>query len=462
MRWLVSILFLLICTGLKAQHKVYLADIEVSGLKRTKYHVLMNELEMRIGDSLDISELAYVLERNEQRLLSTGLFNLADINIKHWDEVKGSIGLSIEVKENWYIYPAPIFELADRSFNVWWKEMNCDLDRVNYGVRIDHLNTTGRKDKLKLKFQLGYTRKYEIDYSYPYLFGTWGFGALVSFSENKEIGYRSLGNKVLFKKYDDERVLLRRFRTGVSATKRSNAFAYHFFRLEYHYNTIADVVTAELNPNYYPDGDDYIRYLKLEYILKYNRTIFPTYPEGGYAFAFEARKDGFGFGNFENMSTAAEFEYYFKPAKSLILGAKIKGKVNLQRSKVPYSNYGGIGYGADVLRGYELYVMDGADFVWLKTSARIKLLDRNFNLGKYMPAKAFNVMAVCAFLKFTWESGYAHDPFYATGNAFNNRWLSGYGPGIDVWLYNNFLLSVEYNFNHVGEGEVFYKSKLNF
>ena len=80
---------------------------------------------------------------------------------------KREIGLSLEVKESWYIYPAPIFELADRSFNVWWKEMNCDFDRVNYGIRIDHLNLTGRKDKFKIKFQQGYTRKYELEYNFP-------------------------------------------------------------------------------------------------------------------------------------------------------------------------------------------------------------------------------------------------------------------------------------------------------
>ena len=29
--------------------------------------------------------------------------------------------------ENWYIFPIPKFELADRNFNVWWKEQKIRL-----------------------------------------------------------------------------------------------------------------------------------------------------------------------------------------------------------------------------------------------------------------------------------------------------------------------------------------------
>ena len=106
--------------------------------------------------------------------------------------------------------------------------------------------------------------------------------------------------------------------------------------------------------------------------------------------------------------------------------------------------------------------MDGTDFAWLKTSARLRLLDHNFNLGGTMPLKAFNVMPVRFFIKFTAETGYAADNFYAVHNPFSNRWLLGYGPGLDLLLYNNFLLSLEYNTNHVGESAFYYKSKFNF
>ncbi|HRD07594.1 MAG: POTRA domain-containing protein [Saprospiraceae bacterium] len=462
MRYILVIWLTFCGLSIFGQQKVYLADVEVVGLKHTRFHVVMNELDIAIGDSLDLTGLADVLQRNEQRLLSTGLFSLADINIKHWDAEKGEIGLSLEVKESWYIYPAPIFELADRSFNVWWKEMNCDFDRVNYGIRIDHLNLTGRKDKFKIKFQQGYTRKYELEYNFPYLKGTWGVGAVISYAENKELGFITSGNKVLFRRKPDESTVLRRFRTGLTATKRASAFAFHTLRMEYQYNSVDDVVVREWNPNYYPHGDNYIQFFRLLYVFRFNHTIFPTYPEGGYAMAFEALADGLGLGNYNNLAGAAEFEAYTQPFKGFIVGGKIKAKWNFTRNKIPYSNYQALGYGSDVLRGYELYVMDGTDFAWLKTSARLRLLDHNFNLGGTMPLKAFNVMPVRFFIKFTAETGYAADNFYAVHNPFSNRWLLGYGPGLDLLLYNNFLLSLEYNTNHVGESAFYYKSKFNF
>jgi outer membrane protein assembly factor BamA len=445
-----------------SQHKVMVKAIEFKGLKHTKENVVLQELDFAINDSIDISNISSILEKNEKRLLSIGLFNLCDMNIKQWDEASNSLVVFIDVKENWYIYPAPIFELADRSFNVWWKEMNRSLSRVNYGLRLDHLNLTGNKDKFKIILQSGYTRKYESEYIFPYIYKNWGLRINAVFSENKEIGYINFSNKVLFKKYDDERILLKRFRTGITAVNRLNVYTNQFFKAEYHYNQVNDIVVKDLNPSYFPNGDKFIKYLKLEYVLKYNRTIFPTYPEGGYAFSVEARGEGFGIGNYNNSGLAIDYEKYFNPTKKLILGFKVKGKINFTNNVVPYSNNSAIGYGSDVLRGYELYVMDGTRFAWGKTAVKYNLLDKIYSLGKYMKIGAFKKMSIRLFTKWTTEVGYSYEPTYIASNTFNNRMLIGYGPGLDLLLFNNFVVSAEYNYNHTGQGSIFYKSSFNF
>jgi outer membrane protein assembly factor BamA len=447
---------------LSAQTKIYIVNVETQGLELTKENVVLNELDFKIGDSLDMVNLATILERNEKRLLSTGLFTLANINIKKWNEVTNKVEILLSLKENWYIYPAPIFELADRSFNVWIKEMNADFDRVNYGIRLDHLNTTGRKDKLKLKLQAGYTKKYEVDYNIPYIHNNWGLGFNIVFSENKELGYKTIGNKIVFKKYADERILLKKSRYGISGSNRFSAYGNQVVKLEYYHNRINDVVVNELNKNYFPDGANYIKYLKLEYILKYNHTVFPTYPEGGYAYAIEIKKEGLGFGNYNNLSLATEYERYTKVGKHFIMGGKIKVKKNLLGTTLPYSNNFALGYGNDIIRGYELYVIDGDAFYFGKSVVKMRLLDKKWKLGKYMPVSAFNVLPLRAFFKFVCETGYAHEGTYTATNTLNNKWLIGYGPGIDLMLYNNFQLSLEYSFNHLGESNVFYKSSFNF
>jgi len=91
--------------------------------------------------------------------LGTALFTGVRFNISNWDTENKTADIAIDFQENWYIYPGIIFELADRNFNVWWTEQNRDFDRVNYGVNVDHINVTGRKDKLRIKLQHGYTKE---------------------------------------------------------------------------------------------------------------------------------------------------------------------------------------------------------------------------------------------------------------------------------------------------------------
>ena len=105
-------------------------------------------------------------------------------------------------------------------------------------MRLDHLNTTGYQDKLKLKFQLGYTRQYELNYSFPYLSKGWGGGVILNYRENKEIPYKTEDNTLLFYKDPDERDMLRRFRAGFFITNRNNAYLRQKLRFEIHTNLL--------------------------------------------------------------------------------------------------------------------------------------------------------------------------------------------------------------------------------
>ena len=45
---------------------------------------------------------------------------------------------------------------------------DASLMRVNYGIKFEHYNLTGRKDKLKIFLINGYTRNISAYYSAPY------------------------------------------------------------------------------------------------------------------------------------------------------------------------------------------------------------------------------------------------------------------------------------------------------
>jgi len=458
-------LFLLFSSSVFCQSADYFVidNVILEGNRRTKDLVIFNELDLLSGDTVYISNFANRKLINEKRLLGTALFTGVEINIKNW-KIEDRVGdIQIIMQENWYLYPSIIFELADRNFNVWWTDQNRDLSRVNYGVAIDHINVTGRKDKVRLKIQQGYTRKYELKYNYPYLSRTWGAFGEIFFANQKEIGYKTINNKTVFDKLEDERILLRRFRTGLGLNYRPDLFNFHDFKIEFHHNSINEYVAQELNPDYFLNGDTELRYFALKYDYTYDQRIFNLYPEGGFLFFLNISKEGLGiFNDFNNLSIVAGLEKYFKIGKKWIYGGRIKAKSNIIRSKIAFANNTGLGYGNDIVRGYELYVADGTDFILAKSSLRFKVYETNKNWGKYMFLRQFKKMNFRIFLRANLDVGYVNEPTYKETNTLNNRFLIGYGPAFDMLLYHTYIMSVEYSFNHLGEGGLFIRSSFNF
>lgn len=461
----IFVVFLMLLSNLMAaQQEYFIVDAVIyDGNKKTAQRVIDNELDVLPGDTIYVNQLNIRLLENEKRLLSTGLFTIVDIEVKNWRLGQQKADILISLQENWYIYPSLVFDLADRNFNVWWKEMNRDFGRVNYGLSLDHINLTGHRDKLKLKLQQGYTPKYEVNYRYPYLNKYWGMSGEIFYSTNKEIGYITEENKTLFRRADDERQLLSRFRTGLGVNYRPNVFVFHEARLEYHQNTIDELVATDFNPDYFLDGRTTLQFFVVNYSIRYDKRLFTLYPEGGYAITANVKKEGLGiFGDFSNLSIDLAYEKHLKLADRWIWGARIKGKTNLIRSKVAFANNTGLGYGTDLVRGYELYVVDGTDWILAKTNVRWRIYEKLQNLKKWMPLKQLKRMPVSVYLRFNIESGYVNERTYTATNSLNNRLLLGYGPAFDIILWNTALLSAEYSFNHLGEHNLFLQTTFNF
>jgi len=437
--------------------------IHYEGNKVTAERVINNELNVLPGDTVWIATLSSTIEENEKRLLSTGLFTLANVELKNWRVSDQKADILVAVQENWYIYPSFIFELADRNFNVWWSEQNRDLGRVNYGLSLDHINLTGHRDKLKLKLQRGYTHKYEANYSYPYITPRWGLRGEIFYSTNKEIGYQTIDNKTIFRRAADERVLLERFRTGIGANYRPSVYQFHSATLQYHHNSIDDLVAADYNPSYFLDGATDLRFFLLQYNFTVDKRLFTLYPEGGYSLSATVTKEGLGvFDDFNNLSVALSVEQYYSLSDRWIIGGRLKGKTNVIRNVVAFANNTGLGYEDDLVRGYELYVVDGTDWLLAKTNVRWQLYEKLHQLGKYMPLPQLKQMPVAVYLRFNLESGYVNEPTYTDTNTLNNRLLIGYGPAIDIILWNTALASMEYSFNHLGENALFLSSTFSF
>lgn len=463
---LITLILLLFSSASIAQQNFFvISDISIEGNKKTKDGIIYREMDILKGDTIPSDIIAQKILENEKRILSTGLFTKVKINIKDWDEESKRARVEVALVENWYIYPTIIFELADRNFNVWW-DRDDRWDRINYGARLSHINLTGQRDKLKFIFQQGFTKKYELDYNYPYLNKeqTFGIRFNVFYSENNTIGFKTVGDRTAFHKDTiNDRTLLSRLRLNTRLQYRPSLYQYHNFNIEFHRNWIDDFVATELNPDYFLEGKDRIRFFRLNYEYRYDKRIYFLYPEGGYQIGINLDKQGLGIFDETNIFSAFVFgEYFHKPMDRLILATRLKAKTNFSRGKVAFANNTGLGYGQDYVGGYEIYVMDGTDYILTQSSARFSIIEKVINLGKTMPLEQFRPLSARVFLTFNFDAGYVKEPTYTLNNNLVNQWNVGFGPGLDIILYNNWLFQFEYSFNQLGEKGLYIHNSISF
>ena len=441
---------------------VVVQNILILGNTKTKENTILRELDFKEGDRLPLEKLAIILLENEKRLESTILFTYAKFNITHWDTERGIIGLELHLREGWYIYPAVVFELADRSFNVWWKDENFSMSRVNYGLRLDHFNLTGNKDRLKIKLHTGYTNKAEIKYDLPYIWGGWGMGGEIFYSDAKEVAGNTIDNRLAFYRNEEESVILRRWRIGLSMSRRKNAFRHEQLKVYYWHNRADDFVLNDVNPNFFLNGNTTQAYPEVYYEWTYDKRLFPFYAEGGYQLFAGFQALGIGLSkdvNLLHLFVGGSYSYPITPRVITTSFARLRW--NVYNQGIPYYNNAGLGYGTNFVRGFELYVVDGSHYALLKQALSFRLLRDIFDYSRFVPVKAFKVMPMQLYLRFSAETGYVTENNYSINNPLANRWHSGYGVALDLILYQSFNLGFEYNFNDLGESGFFLKFSMS-
>lgn len=458
-----ALLLFLPCRELHAQADslatpfICIDSITIEGNRKTRPGLILRELEFGPGDTLSTRDLGATLDRNSLRLMNLGIFNTARINVRSWSP-DNHVVLQISLVEAWFVYPAPIFELADRNFNVWWNEFDHSLKRVNYGLDWTQLNLTGNADILKAKLQFGYSNKYELQYRRPIINRkqTVGFEVGITYSRSHEVAFRTEGNKLQFH-VNPNIWQITQLSAGGSILWRPLLFTTHRFTMEYRNTNTADSIAGFFNPDFFLENATNQRHLSLLYNLSIDYRDIRPYPLDGWLFVGELRYNGLLPGdNLRLFRAYAEFAKYFPFwEKRLSLETVLRGRFSVPRSKPPYYNNQALGYGGSFVRGYEYYVADGLDYGLLKTAFHVQLFDKTFDLGKFMPLDAFRSLPVKIYLSFNNDLGYANDPWYADTNPLSNHLLWGYGFGLDLLMWYNKSCRFEWSWNDLGENGFF-------
>lgn len=437
---------------------VYIEQITLEGNRRTRDEIIFRELKFQAGDTIALDQLERILEESEQLVMNTGLFNSADITIKQWQGVNNHVHLHLKLSETWYIYPVPIFELADRNFNVWWVEQNHSLQRINFGVEFTHLNFTGQKDRLKLTAKYGYTRSYALKYSLPYINKqqTLGIDAGMTFSRNRELNYASINNKQEFYRDPDGDFLYQQLVAGAGLSYRPGFHLFHDLRIDYQQRWVDPIIAQELNPDFFLEGRSLQRAFSLRYLFSYDLRDVRAYPLQGSLFQADLRKVGLGvFGDRNALTLQLDYNRYTLLSERWSTGFRTAAKLSLIRERQPFNDYRALGYGSNNLYGYEYYIVNGMDMGIGRAFLRYRLLQKNLTFGKIVPIQEFRRMPVKVYLSINQGMGYVNDPYTGNLNPFSNRWLWGGGLGLDIVLYYDKIFQIQYSYNHLWERGIF-------
>ena len=455
---LLALLILFIAgSSTHAQDEVLIIrNIEIRGIKHTKPFVVERELDFAIGDSLRLSEIPERFERNEDNLKRLGLFFYIRINIKNWRLPDPYVDIVIDLKESWYFLPVPVVKLADRNFNVWVKDYNASLDRLVYGLRAYHTNLTGRNDYLKVVAQFGFSQRFNVLYRFPYLNkrNTLGVNISVGHTQSRNSVYYTEKDRQLFLDADEgKNFKSTHFATGVRYRRKIDVT--HDFRMAYNYNRVSDTI-IDLNPDYFMEGNQRQEYFSLFYSMLYDKRNHKKQPTKGYAAFFTATQVGIGIFDDVNYGfMQIGIHHYLPLSKKISWRLKPKARIHFNKEKIPYNHSRALGHREDLVRGYEHYVVDGTDFFLGKTGFVWEFFQKTYNFSGIVPMKKFDAIPLRLFLSLNFDAAYVSPPSYENQNVLDDRWISGYGPALEILLMEAMLFKVEYSINDLGESGVF-------
>ncbi len=451
--------------------KVVVRQVQLIGNFRTKERIIRREMDVKGGDTLTVFKLDSLLEYDRRKILNTNLFLSVELKKKvvvdttqlpfytadaKWMGGLPMVDIEVVLKEQWYLLAFPVFELADRNFNEWWYERGRDLSRTIYGVYALHQNLTGNNDRLRLRAEFGFIPRLDIYYSIPYLDKKQRTGITIGILRitNRSLAYRTNRDKLSFLGSDErtrERIV-----PYLTLTHRPKFYGYHSFSAQYSMTNVADTI-ARLNPNYFLGGKSRQRYLQLSYSHFYDRRDRGQYALRGYIYGFYVSKIGvLPSDDVDILEATFNWGQYIPLGKKLYFSYLTELKVATP-ARQPFLQTRGMGYGGDLVRGYELYVIDGPHYSYLKTNLRYQLLNRTFNLSKFIKLRQFNALPVAIYPNIYADVGYVRNPYPELNNSqLANRPLFGFGIGMDVVTWYNFVGRINYSFNHLGEARPYF------
>lgn len=427
------------------------ATIVFAGNEVTKERVLRAELDFKEGDTIATRKLAQRLEQNRQRIFNLQLFHsVATQTVCR----NGEITVLFGMQERWYIFPIPIFSLADRNFRSWLDRPD-RWRRVDYGVHLVRRNFRGRNEQVVGNLQLGFNRKYELFYEAPG-YGRRrriGFGAGASYYRSHALDYATVNDRLVNFREEEGFPIERQY---ITAGLRWRRTVQHLsaFDISYHHERISDSIQRR-NPTYFL-GRTRREYLDFSLTTTLNQRNTFAYPLVGRFVQLALVQRVFLTPGSAPITTArARYAEYFDLGHQFYYNFGLQGQLRFSR-QVAYADNRAFGYEA-LVRGYDPYVIDGRHYMLAQQSISYQLFDATrIQLGGIQNPK-INTLPLVLYANLFTDAGYVRAPTPWPNNRLPNQLLASAGVGLHLVTYYDRVLTVEYTRNLRGEGGFFFR-----
>ncbi|MGL4630017.1 MAG: POTRA domain-containing protein [Leadbetterella sp.] len=454
----VIILFLIWMHGIgQAQSSHYFVKkINVEGNKKTKTYILLREIEFSEGDSIYSPKIDELINQSKKNLVNTNLFN--QVNIKYLVE-ENIVVINIEVAERFYIVPVPEILLADRSFNEWLYDRGRDFRRISYGLNFRHYNLTGNMDQLRLRVLFGFVPYFELSYGKPYIDKRRriGIGIGAFYSAQRSLAYNTFNDKLAFINSEETN---RKRKGGFFELRLRNAlYNFHSIGVGFTNYTISDTL-ASLNDYYLGKGVLSKNITSFNYEYRFDKRDNRQYPLTGNAYSAEIQ--GYLGKNLNHWNLSLVQAKYMKLAKKVYFEESVRTKLSIPRSQL-FPLIRGLGYQKNLVRGYELYAIDGQNFGLLRSTLKYALIKKAYDLQNRIPLKKFSYVPLGVYPNTFFDIGYIRN-FYPERNntLLGNKLIYGYGLGLDVATLYNSNLKLFFTRNSIKENGVFFSFSNDF
>ncbi len=443
-----------------SSRKIYISSIIIKGNKKTRRYLIEREMLFKVGDSIEAGKIFEYLDESKKLIYNTTLFTA--VNIYPASLVTNNqMVIEVDVKEKWYIYPTPQFQLIDRNFNEWIKQYNANLERVIYGVKFAHYNFTGRRDQLRIYLLNGYSRNLSFTYSAPYSNAalTEGFSVGAGYTENREIAYKtSYGNKLM--QFNNGKFVRKSVTLNGAYIVRKGYYRRHVFGIGYTYSNVNDSILTKYNPDYFRNTNNVQHIPDFYYAHSYIKTDNVLYPLQGKMYNYVFSKRGVGLtGGINAFTIDGSYNRFLDHGKQWYSTFNLSGKIRLP-FKVAYINQRAFGFLDYYVSGLEYYVIDGVASGHFKYTLKKKILDFTVKT----PLKKSTILHDIPFRIFAKtysDIGYSYIPD-ANTTMLNNKLLYAGGFGLDIITLFDINLKVEFSFNQLGENGLFLHTKGGF